>query len=246
MRKKTTASRCCRLASKYCRIAGVAPAGSENAGEVISCWNEVLAERRGREYNIEPVGFLGMIVLALDTTARVGSAALLRGSQVVAESSADPATNHAARLPGELIDVIGRAGLTPADIDLLAVAVGPGSFTGLRVGIATMQGPAMALSKPIVPVSTLDALAAVAAGEPGTLVAPWVDAQRDEVFAAVYEAAGAAPIAEATALPPLETLAAVAAVAAGRRIRFIGDGAVRYADRIVAALGGQADVVLAT
>jgi tRNA threonylcarbamoyladenosine biosynthesis protein TsaB len=186
-----------------------------------------------------------MIVLALDTTGRAGSAALLSGSQVVAESSADPAINHAARLPGELIDVIARAGMAPADIDLLAVAAGPGSFTGLRVGIATMQGLAMALSKPIVPVSTLDALAAVAAAEPGTLVAAWVDAQRDEVFAAIYEAGSAAPIAEATALPPLETLAAVAAIAAGRRIRFIGDGAVRYADRIAAALGAQADIALA-
>jgi len=187
-----------------------------------------------------------MIVLALDTTGRAGSVALVAGRQVIAEASGDPALTHGARLPGELIALLTQAQVPLQAVDLLAVATGPGSFTGLRVGIAAMQGLAMALGKPIVPVSTLEALARGAATPHDRMIATWVDAQRGEVFACLYEAGGVAPIGEPTALPPGETLTAVAAIAAGRRVHFVGDGAVRYAERIAAALGAQADVAAVT
>ena len=76
-------------------------------------------------------------------------------------------------------------GVALHDVDLFAVSIGPGSFTGLRVGIATMQGLALASGKPVVPVSTFDALAwqTRAASEP---VATWIDAHRGEVFAALF------------------------------------------------------------
>jgi len=183
-----------------------------------------------------------MIVLALDTTGRAGSVALVRDHQVLAEASGDPAITHAARLPGELIDLLAQAGVPLPALDLLAVAAGPGSFTGLRVGIAAMQGLAMALGKPIVPVSTLEALARVDPSSEPHLIATWVDAQRGEVFASLYEAGEGSPILEPTALPPDETLTRIAAVAAGRRVRFVGDGAARYADRITSAMGAQAEV----
>ena len=82
--------------------------------------------------------------------------------------------------------VLDEAGRTLDAVDLLAVITGPGSFTGLRVGIATVQGLAMATGRMIVPVSTLDALAR----PPGrnALVGAWMDAQRGEVFAALYDA----------------------------------------------------------
>ena len=100
-----------------------------------------------------------MIVLSVDTTGRAGSAAIVDGTLVLAEVSGDPALTHGQRLPGELIELVNRAGVGVNAVDLLAVAAGPGSFTGLRVGIAAMQGLAMALGKPIVPISTLEALA---------------------------------------------------------------------------------------
>ena len=106
------------------------------------------------------------------------------------------------------MDVLAQAAVPLAAVDLLAVAAGPGSFTGLRVGIAAMQGLAMAIGKPIVPVSTLEALARVAPAPGAQLIAPWVDAQRGEVFAALYEAGEVTPIVEPTALPPGETLTA--------------------------------------
>ena len=183
-----------------------------------------------------------MTVLSIDTTTRTGSAAIVRSGEVLAELCGDPAITHGQRLPGDLVRLVAQAGVSLSDLDLLAVAAGPGSFTGLRVGIAAMQGLAMATGKPIVPVSTLEALAGLAAEAGGDLVAPWVDAQRGEVFAALYENGGQAPLAAATALPPGPTLAALDSIAGDRRVRFTGDGAVRYAGVIEAAFEGRADV----
>ena len=183
-----------------------------------------------------------MIVLSVDTTGRAGSAAIVDGTLVLAEVSGDPALTHGQRLPGELIELVNRAGVGVNAVDLLAVAAGPGSFTGLRVGIAAMQGLAMALGRPIVPISTLEALARAGARGDDSLVAPWIDAQRGEVFGALYDNDGQTAIGEPTALSPTATLAALGRVAAGQRLRFIGDGALRYADTITAALGPRAQV----
>jgi tRNA threonylcarbamoyladenosine biosynthesis protein TsaB len=183
-----------------------------------------------------------MIVLSLDTTARAGSAAIVRDGVVIADGCGDPAATHGQRLPGALMRLLSQAGIDLGAVDLLAVAAGPGSFTGLRVGIATMQGLAMATGRPIVPVSTLEALARAGSDDDGQLVVPWVDAQRGEVFAAVYESGGRAAIGEPTALSPTATLAALGQVAAGQHLRFVGDGAVRYAAVITGALGGRAHV----
>ena len=104
-----------------------------------------------------------MITLALDTSTRTGSCAVLRGDDVLAEVPGDPRASHAERLPADLMTVLERARLALADVDVFAVATGPGSFTGLRVGIATMQGLALAAARPLVGVSALDALARVGA-----------------------------------------------------------------------------------
>ena len=183
-----------------------------------------------------------MIVLSIDTTTRAGSAAVVRDGAVVADVSGDPALTHGQRLPGDLSRLADEAGVRMGDVDLLAVAAGPGSFTGLRVGIAAMQGLAMATGKLIVPVSTLEALARLGGSSDECLVAPWVDAQRGEVFGAVYETGGQVAIAEPTALPPEETLAVLETIARGRRVRFIGDGAVRYADVVREAVGPAAEI----
>ena len=123
------------------------------------------------------------------------------------------------------------AGVDLRDIDVYAVATGPGSFTGLRIGIATMQGLAYAAGKPLLGVSAFDALARVAGEAP--VVATWVDAWRGEVFAARYEQQREveAPSVE----PPATLLRRVLAPAL-----FIGDGAVVYADLILETLGDRA------
>src|SRR5262245_22331077 len=130
-----------------------------------------------------------MLVLALDTTTSSGSCALARDGRVVGEQVNDAPNAHAEHLPGDLISLLDRAGVALSEIDAFAVATGPGSFTGLRIGIATMQGLAFAEGKPLVGVSGFDALARIAGNDSakGFGVATWVEAWRGEVFAALYE-----------------------------------------------------------
>src|SRR5450631_4316072 len=104
-----------------------------------------------------------MRVLALDTTTRAGSVALVEDDRVVEEREGDSSRTHALRLPAELLRVLETRGLAIADVDLFAVASGPGSFTGLRIGIATMQGLAVVQQRRVAGISALDALAHLAA-----------------------------------------------------------------------------------
>src|SRR5512135_3349962 len=126
-----------------------------------------------------------MRVLALDSTTRAGSVALVDDDRVVDERAGDGSRTHGERLPAELAAL----GAPWPTIDVFAVASGPGSFTGLRIGIATMQGLALVTGRRLVAVSALEALAQLASERlaPGTLVASWVDAQRGEVFSALYQ-----------------------------------------------------------
>src|SRR5829696_3473321 len=98
-----------------------------------------------------------MLVLALDTTTRQGSVALSRDARILGVDAGDAATAHGARLPGDLAHLLAAHNLRVGDVDLFAVAAGPGSFTGLRIGIATMQGLALGNGKPLAGVSALDA-----------------------------------------------------------------------------------------
>ena len=164
-----------------------------------------------------------MLVLALDTTTRGGSCALLDDDVVVREQGGDPVRSHAERLPGDLIALLEGTGRSPDDVDVYAVAIGPGSFTGLRVGIATMQGLAFATGKPLIGASALDALAQIARAP---RVATWVDAWRGEVYAALYEDG------REVESPSVERPQTVLARLDDRPTLFIGDGAASYADAI--------------
>jgi tRNA threonylcarbamoyladenosine biosynthesis protein TsaB len=146
-----------------------------------------------------------MWLLALETTTRNGSVALLRDDVVVAERQGDPTLSHAERLPADFAAVLAAAGLTPAAIDLFAVATGPGGFTGLRIGLAAVQGLALSLDRPVAGVPSLPALAWAALDHAPALphAGVWLDASRGEVFAAAYRRAVAAGDAW-----PLDVLAA--------------------------------------
>ena len=179
-----------------------------------------------------------MLILALDTTTRAGSLAIVRDGQPVAELLGDGTLTHGQRLPADFTRVCEIAGVNLRDIELFAVAAGPGSFTGLRVGIAAIQGLAFAFHRQVVPVPTLDAIAATAGGR-GARVAAWMDAQRHEVFASIPGEI------EATSGAPEDILAAWLSETDLRGIEFHGDGAVRYADRIHHVLGEYVRVAAA-
>ena len=129
-----------------------------------------------------------MWVLAVDTSSPAGAVALLRDSEVVVDRHGDPARSHIERLPQVLADVLAEAGLAPGAVDLFAVAAGPGAFTALRVGLATVQGLALALDRPAVGVSSLAAAAwrhfqdAIGSVQCGV----WRDGARGDVFAAAF------------------------------------------------------------
>src|SRR5258708_23522101 len=153
-----------------------------------------------------------VVILALDTSSAGGSAAVIRvdgDHTVVIERAGDETRTHGERLPMELMAVLRDAGAALPDVERFAVAVGPGSFTGLRVGIATMQGLALARALPVTPVSTFEALAWHARGTSGATagaIATWVDAHRGEVFATLFASDGRTVLAPATSLTPEATL----------------------------------------
>lgn len=183
-----------------------------------------------------------MIILALDTTTKDGSVAVLDDATIRIERRGDSSLTHGQRLPGELRAVLAEADLTIRDVDLLAVVAGPGSFTGLRVGIATVQGIAMALGKRVVPVSALEALAraSVNADRP---IGTWMDAQRREVFAALYAADGNDLLIPAVSSPPIDVLDTWSATVDIKHVMFIGDGAVAHADILRHAIGDDVVVI---
>jgi tRNA threonylcarbamoyladenosine biosynthesis protein TsaB len=186
---------------------------------------------------IEKHYYPSMVILALDTTTPTGSVALAVEGVVVREEGSDPSLPPATRLPADLMTILDHANMKLANVDAFAVAIGPGSFTGLRIGIATMQGLAFAAGKPLVGVSALDALAHLGEREAeGRRIATWVDAWRGEVYAAVYN--DGRQVEEPMVATPDHVLSGLGSAPT----LFIGDGARTYQDRIHEALGGVARI----
>jgi tRNA threonylcarbamoyladenosine biosynthesis protein TsaB len=150
---------------------------------------------------------------------------------MIRELRGDPNRPHDTRLPGDLMTLLDEARIDLGIIDVYAVATGPGSFTGLRIGIATMQGLAFAAGKPLIGVSGFDALARTVQGAPA--VATWVDAWRGEVFAARYE--NDVEVDSPTVEKPATILSRITAPTL-----FIGDAVPIYADVILRACGDRA------
>ena len=127
-----------------------------------------------------------MNVLALDTSEARGSVCLLRGSETLAGQAHDTTADYSEWLLPAVDEVLRASGVRIQDVDLLAVATGPGSFTGLRVGLTTVKAWAEVYRKPIVGVSRLEAIARLQPA-PHRFVAPFYDAQRGQLFGALYQ-----------------------------------------------------------
>lgn len=162
------------------------------------------------------------LVLAVETATPRCSVALGDEAGVRAGSSAEGDRRHVEALAPAIADACRVAGVTLADIEAVAVDVGPGLFTGMRVGIATVQGLALALGLPVHPVSSLAVLAHPRRGAARPVVAV-VDARRGEVFSAVFE--GGLPRTVATCGPPAALARQVEALGP---CLAVGDGATRY------------------
>ena len=170
-----------------------------------------------------------MIVLGLDTATPATAVGLLRADGVAFEGRHDPATGerpgHATRLLG-LVDEVLSAAETPLDeVDRIAVGVGPGSFTGLRIGVATARALAQGTGAELAGVSTLRALARNAAESDRPVVAV-IDARRGEAFAAAW--IGDKEVMAPTALAPPALAEALRSLGAAPLT--LGDGALRFRD----------------
>ncbi len=170
-----------------------------------------------------------MRILAVDTASRTCSVAVVEDDTVMAEFTLNHRDTHS-RFLMEVIDrVLAISRFTPADMDGFAVTIGPGSFTGLRIGLSTVKGLAIATDKPVVGVGSLDALAFPFAYS-DKLVCPLMDARRNEVYTARYRFEGARMIVHA---PPDVTSPESAVCDIHEPCIFTGDGAAAYRDRIM-------------
>lgn len=173
-----------------------------------------------------------MLILALDTSGKSLSAALARDGELIGEATLAIGLRHSATALPLIHDLCERCGIAYPEIDAYACAIGPGSYTGIRIGVSLIKGMAYAAGKPAVGISSLEALAAGAGPAADGFVLPLVDARSGRVFCSAHRQ-GEAILAEgnrqqsqfASALEP--HLLAVAPER--RRLVLVGDGAPGYA-----------------
>jgi tRNA threonylcarbamoyladenosine biosynthesis protein TsaB len=133
-----------------------------------------------------------MLVLGVESSGPRGGVALLEDSRTLGEALFEAGMVHGREIAPAADRLLKAAGRGPADLDLVAVDIGPGSYTGLRVGLAAAKGLAFALGRPIVGVPSLDVLAEAAKGLGGVL-ATAIDAKWDQVYGALYEVRNGRP-----------------------------------------------------
>ena len=183
-----------------------------------------------------------MKILALETSARAVSAAVSENGRILTSGYQDTGLTHSRTLMPIVEHILKNADLKPADMDAIAVAVGPGSFTGIRIGVAAAKGLALALDKPAIGVSTLAAMARNVAFADGLVVCA-MDARRSQVYNATFSAEGGV----LTRLTPDRAISlselAEELRGAERSITLVGDGACPAPSaapkRCLCSAGGQ-------
>jgi tRNA threonylcarbamoyladenosine biosynthesis protein TsaB len=180
-----------------------------------------------------------MKILAVDTATTSCSVAVTDDGKLVAELTTSKNETHSKHLMELIHSVVENAGFGVGNLDGLAATIGPGSFTGLRIGISTIKGLALALDKPLVGVSTLKALA-YQCGQTPNLICPLLDARKGEVYAATYGFNEGRLIQKtgARAMIPEAVVEDIKSPCV-----FIGTGARLYRQRIVTAAGSLAHFV---
>jgi tRNA threonylcarbamoyl adenosine modification protein YeaZ len=177
-----------------------------------------------------------MRLLAIETATPAQSVALVEDGRLLAELSYEAQGNRGGVLLPTVDQVLKKAGVAARDLDVVAVSVGPGSFTGLRVGLATAKGLALGAGARLVGVPTLEALAEGYASADATICA-LLDAYRGEVYMALFRRNGNAleRLSPDAVLAPGAVASALAVVEGP--VHLIGNGAARYREPLEAALG---------
>ena len=180
-----------------------------------------------------------MKLLVLDSSGLVASVALIEDDRLIAEYTTGNKLTHSQTLLPMLNEVIKRTSFEMEDIDAIAVAKGPGSFTGLRIGAATAKGLGLALNKPIVPVPTVDGLAYQLFGT-SKIICPMMDARRKQVYTGFYRFEGGEMkvLKEQCAQSVEDTLDKLRKY--NEPVIFLGDGVPVYHDEIMEKMGESA------
>lgn len=172
-----------------------------------------------------------MKILAIDTTGQTASAAIAEGNKLIAEFTLNYKLTHSQTIMPMVAEVCEKSETKPRDVDYIACASGPGSFTGLRIGAATAKGLALALEKEIVPVPTLDALA-YNVFETDKIICPIMDARRSQVYTAFYrwDNGKLRRLTEMMAISIDEVIQM--AEGYGQKVIFLGDGVPVHQERL--------------
>jgi tRNA threonylcarbamoyladenosine biosynthesis protein TsaB len=180
-----------------------------------------------------------VLILAIDTTTPSGSVALLEDGTLLGEANVESAATHSARLFRSVDFLLAASGRDVRDLDGFAVAAGPGSFTGIRIGVGAAKALAFASGKPVAPVSTLLALAAKLAADGARLVCPLLDAKREEIYAGLFEAR-TGRLAEIIPQGAYDPEAFFDRLPARRVIAFAGSGLAATRARLLRCVGDRA------
>ena len=178
------------------------------------------------------------MILAIDTSTRNASVALAEGTGVVAGRSWRSAMSHTTELMPVVTQLLDGLGARPRDLDVVAVALGPGGFSALRAGMSVAKGLALAAGRPIIGIGSLD-LEAFPCRESGLVVCALLEAGRSEAASALISPEGAR-LREDRITGPDELLEEICAMEQGSPLLFCGEGAPPWAESIRAALGGRA------
>jgi tRNA threonylcarbamoyladenosine biosynthesis protein TsaB len=164
-------------------------------------------------------------ILSIDTSTPAGSIVLSLGAQVIAEINVESSETHSSRLLTGLDYLLKSTGVGLATVDAFAVITGPGSFTGIRIGLTVVKGLAETSCKPVIPVTAFDAWTSKFPARQGFLV-PLIDARRGEVYASVFERRGIVvrSCSPAVVARPAEVLKQITAADA----LFVGNAAIQY------------------
>ena len=178
-----------------------------------------------------------MKVLGIETATMVGSFAIVDNDGLIGEYTLNVNTTHSGRLLPALDHLLKTANLALSHIDALAISLGPGSFTGLRIGVSTAKGLALAANKPVVGIPTLDALAENFRGVE-SLICPMLDARKKEVYTALYRSKRSGSLKKETqdlAVAPEQFLGTI-----DENVVFLGEGSVLYRGLIEERVGSKA------
>ncbi len=174
-----------------------------------------------------------MKVLGIDTSTSCGSIGLIDDERIISEYLLNIPVTHSERLLGSIELILKEARFTMGDLDGWAISLGPGSFTGLRIGVSTVKGLALATGKPVAGVSTLDVLASQISSTP-YLICPILDARKGEVYTAFYRYGEGNDLKRQStyqAIKPEDLIKKI-----DERTIFIGDGVKTYGDDLRSSL----------